>query len=94
MGSVRHLISPNQWRLAAVGEMDRTAVIGTCLAFALVHPQRLVSLVWAGLIAWLLIRTKSLGACIVAHATTNLLLAAYVLVMALVMGRRSEWYFW
>lgn len=90
----RSLASPNNWRLAAVGEADRTAVIGTCLAFALVHPQRVVSVLWAALIAWLLIRTQSLGACIVAHATTNLLLAAYVLTAALAMGHRGEWYFW
>ena len=90
----RYLIAPNNWRLASVGEWDRTAVIGTCLAFALVHPQRLVSLVWAGLIAWLLLRTKSLGACIVAHAVTNLLLAAYVLIMTLALGNAGEWYFW
>ena len=31
-------------------------------------------------VAWLLIRTRSLGACIVAHAVTNLLLGIYVLV--------------
>jgi hypothetical protein len=90
----RYLISPNNWRLAAVGEWETTAVVGTCLAFALVHPQRLVSVVWAALIAWLLVRTKSLGACIVAHAVTNLLLAIYVLVMTLALGRTSEWYFW
>jgi hypothetical protein len=35
----------------------------------------------------LLVHTKSLGACIVAHATTNLLLAAYVLYTRL-------WHLW
>lgn len=90
----RNLIAPSNWRLAPVGEPDRTAIIVTCIAFALVHPQRLVSVVWAALIAWLLVRTRSLGACIVAHATTNLLLAAYVLLMTLAFGRTSEWYFW
>ena len=90
----RSFISPNNWRLAALGEPDRAAVVLTCLAFALVHPQRLVSVIWAALIAWLLIRTRSLGACIVAHAVTNALLAGYVLVAALAYGRASEWYFW
>ncbi len=90
----RYFISPNNWRLAAIGEPDKLAIFGTCAAFALVHPQRLVSLVWALLIAWLLVRTRSIGACIVAHAVTNLLLAIYVLVMALALGRAGEWYFW
>lgn len=90
----RSIAAPRNWRLAAIGEPDRLAIIVTCVAFSLVHPQRLVSIVWAALLAWLLIRTRSLGACIVAHAVTNLLLAVYVLVAALVMGWTSEWYFW
>ena len=90
----RSIAAPSNWRLAAIGEPDRFALIFTCLAFSLVHPQRLVSIAWAAVIAWLLIRTRSLGACIVAHAVTNLLLAAYVLLATLAMGRTSEWYFW
>ncbi len=90
----RNILSPNNWRLAAIGEPDKIALAGTSLAFALVHPQRLVSVVWALLIAWLLVRTRSIGACIVAHAVTNLLLAAYVLIAALALGYESEWYFW
>ena len=39
------------------------------------------------MISWLLVRTKSLGACIVAHAVTNLLLGIYVLWA-------KDWYFW
>ncbi len=90
----RNIISPNNWRLAAIGEPDKIAFIGTCVAFSLVHPQRLVSLVWALLIAWLLVRTRSIGACIVAHAVTNLLLALYVLIATRALGQTSEWYFW
>ena len=90
----RSIISPNNWRLAVIGEPDKIAFMGTSLAFALVHPQRLVSVVWALMIAWLLVRTRSVGACIVAHAVTNLLLAAYVLIAALGLGQEGEWYFW
>jgi len=39
------------------------------------------------MVAGLLIYTKSLGACIIAHATTNLLLALYVL-------KTHDWSFW
>ena len=90
----RSLIAPNKWRLAKIGEPELVGWLGTSLAFSLVHPQRLVSVLWALLIAWLLLRTKSIGACIVAHGVTNLLLAIYVLVMTLGLGRASEWYFW
>ena len=45
------------------------------------------------LIAALLWKTRSLGACIVAHATTNFLLGAYVLI-AWYVFKKDEWYFW
>ena len=39
------------------------------------------------MIGALLVYTKSLGACIIAHAVTNLLLALYVL-------KTHDWAFW
>ena len=46
------------------------------LIFAVVHGNWwLTAIVWALMISLLLAYTKSLGACIIAHATTNLLLA-------------------
>lgn len=90
----RSFAAPNNWRLAKVGEYDHLAFWGTSVAFAAVHPQWLISIAWALLVAWLVVRTKSLGAAIVAHAVTNLLLGIYVLVMTLVLGYESEWYFW
>jgi hypothetical protein len=39
------------------------------------------------MIAVLLVRTKSIGACIIAHGVTNFLLGLYVL-------RTHEWFFW
>jgi membrane protease YdiL (CAAX protease family) len=47
----------------------------------------LTSIVWALMIAALLVYTKSIGACIIAHGVTNLLLALYVL-------RTRDWAFW
>ena len=89
----RSIASPNDFRLQGVGEYDRTAFWGVPLAFAVVHPQWLTAIVWALLVGWLLLRTKSIGACIVAHATTNFLLGAYVLVSWYGFGR-DEWFFW
>ena len=89
----RTVAAPNDYRLVAVGEYDRAAFWLVPLAFALVHPQWLLAVVWGLLIAWLLVRTKSLGACVVAHATTNFLLGLYVLVAWYGFGR-DEWYFW
>ncbi|HEX8323641.1 MAG TPA: CAAX prenyl protease-related protein [Tepidisphaeraceae bacterium] len=89
----RTIASPNDYRLQHVGEYDKTAFWGVPLAFAVVHPQWLTAIVWALLVGWLLWKTKSIGACIVAHATTNFLLGAYVLIAWYGFGR-DEWFFW
>lgn len=90
----RGIYSPNNYRLARVGEPDMTAFIATSLAFAVVHPQRLIAVVYGLLMAALLVRTKSLGAVIVAHAVTNLLLGVYVMIAGPMFGMHNEWYFW
>ena len=66
----------------------------------LLHALVITSIVWALLIAWLLVRTKSLGACIVAHATTNLLLGLWILAtwklipLDKVPFGTPHWFFW
>lgn len=98
------------WRTAAtpngdfanepVGRYEAKAFWLVPLAFAFVHVQFLTAIVWGLLIAWLLVRTKSLGACIVAHATTNLLLGLWILATwkAIPADRVPfgvpHWFFW
>jgi CAAX prenyl protease-like protein len=84
----RTILAPNDFKLAAVGEWDWKAFLGVSLAFATVHGNWwLTAIVWALMIAALLVYTKSLGACIIAHAVTNLLLGTYVLAY-------RDWAFW
>lgn len=84
----RRAVAPNDFKLAEVGEWDWRALVVVSLFFATVHGNWwLTSIVWGLMIGGLLAYTKSLGACIVMHATTNLLLAAYVL-------RTGDWAFW
>jgi uncharacterized protein len=84
----RTILAPNDFKLAAVGEWAWAPFIVVCAAFATVHGNWwLTAIGWAAMVGALLVYTKSLGACIVAHATTNLLLAFYVL-------RFHEWSFW
>jgi uncharacterized protein len=84
----RQIISPNDFKLARVGEWGWAPFLGTAAAFALVHGHWWpTAVVWGLMVAALLVYTKSLGACIVAHAVTNLLLAAYVL-------KWRDWSFW
>jgi CAAX prenyl protease-like protein len=76
----RSIIAPNDFKLAAVGEWDWKAFVIVPIIFAVVHGNWwLTAIVWAFMIGGLLAYTKSLGACIIAHATTNLLLGLYVL---------------
>ena len=76
----RTVLAPNDYKLAAVGEFAWPPVLIVTAAFATVHGNWWpTAVVWGGMIAALLVYTKSLGACIVAHATTNLLLAVWVL---------------
>jgi CAAX prenyl protease-like protein len=84
----RYLSAPNDFKLAAVGEKDWRSFLIVSLAFATVHGNwGLTAIVWAMMIGWLLITTRSLGACIIAHAVTNLLLAGYVL-------KTNDWSLW
>jgi len=84
----RTVAAPANFRLARIGEWDRgIPLIVVTLAFCSVHPQWLTAIVWGLLIGALLIYTRSLGACIVMHAVTNLLLGAYVLWT-------GDWIFW
>lgn len=83
----RRFVSPDDFRRAAVGQWSAVAFLGVAGAFCLVHPQWLTALVWGLMIGALLARTRSLGACIAMHATTNLLLGIYVLTT-----RQWEWW--
>lgn len=84
----RTMIAPNDFKLAKVGEWDWRAFAVVTIAFAFVHGNWwLTSIVWAAMVGALLVYTKSIGACIIAHAVTNLLLAIYVL-------RTEDWAFW
>ncbi len=84
----RQILAPKDFKLAQVGEWAWTPFLGVSVAFALVHGNWwLTSIVWGLMIGALLVYTKSLGACIVAHAVTNLLLGVYVL-------RTGDWAFW
>jgi CAAX prenyl protease-like protein len=84
----RTISAPNDFKMAAVGEWDPKAFFIVTAVFASVHMQMwITAFVWGAMIALLLVRTKSLGACIIAHGVTNLLLGVYVLYT-------HDWAFW
>jgi CAAX prenyl protease-like protein len=84
----RQILAPNDFKLAEVGEFDWVPFLLVPCFFSMVHGNWWpTAIVWALMVGTLLVYTKSLGACIVAHAVTNLLLAVYVL-------KTGDWAFW
>jgi CAAX prenyl protease-like protein len=84
----RQIISPNDFKLAKVGEFEWPAFLIVVGAFCLVHGSWWpTAIVWGLMVGGLLVYTKSLGACIIMHAVTNLLLAIYVL-------KYQAWHLW
>jgi len=84
----RTVAAPNDFKLATVGEPDWRAFVIVPIIFASVHGiWGPTAVVWAFMIGGLLVRTHSLGACVVMHGVTNLLLGLYVI-------RTHEWAFW
>jgi len=84
----RQILAPNDFKLAQVGEWSLGTFLIVAAAFATVHGNWWpTAIVWALLIGAMLVYTKSLGSCIIAHAVCNLLLAVYVLIY-------HDWSFW
>jgi CAAX prenyl protease-like protein len=84
----RTLLAPNDFKLAQVGEWDlRVFVLVAVIFGAGVHLEWMTAIVCGLIYGALLVRTRSLGACIIAHGVTNFLLGAYVLYS-------HQWFFW
>jgi CAAX prenyl protease-like protein len=84
----RTILAPNDFKLAAVGEWAPAPFLIVAAAFATVHGNWwLTAIGWGLMIGTLLVKTRSLGACIIMHGVTNLLLAGYVLWT-------KDWSFW
>jgi CAAX prenyl protease-like protein len=84
----RTIAAPADFKLAKIGEWESgIPLILVTLLFCSVHVEWMTAIVWGLMIGGLLIYTRSLGACIVMHATTNFLLGAYVLYS-------HDWRFW
>lgn len=86
----RYLINPDRsFRKTPFGTHSWKAYFLTTIFFTIVHHpvDYLACLIFGSLIYWISIRTKSLTACVVAHAQANLLLGLYTL-------QTEKWGFW
>ena len=75
---LRRLSDPEKWAKLSVERFTPAAALIVSGVFALAHPEWLAALVYSLGLCGLLRATKSLAACVTAHAVTNLLLGIYV----------------
>ncbi len=83
---LRWWIDP-RWQRVPVGTATWSSCAGVTLLFALAHPEWLAAAVYCLLLNFLLYWRRDLWLCVVAHATSNLLLAGYVLMT-------GAWHLW
>ncbi|MCG3149069.1 MAG: hypothetical protein PCFJNLEI_02527 [Verrucomicrobiae bacterium] len=83
---IRWLVSED-FRSVPVGTYTWTSFAFTTVLFGLEHDQWLAGLFCGALYNWLLYRTRSVWACVIAHAVSNAALAGWVLA-------RGDWKFW
>ena len=80
-------VDNEDFRAVPVGQFSWRAFAITVALFGAEHNQWLAGLLCGALYNWLLRRTRSVTACVLAHAVSNAVLAAWVLA-------RGDWKFW
>ena len=76
---LRYPINP-RFTEVSFGTYTHLAFWGSALFFSLSHPEWIVALAYGVLLNLVLLKTRNLLACIVAHGVSNLLLTVYVLI--------------
>lgn len=86
-GFVMRFFVERDWWKVPFGDVTKAAIIAGTVVPMLMHPAELLAAaVWFSLVTWLMIRTRNIWDCVVAHAVTNGLLGVYVLIS-------GDWYF-
>ena len=75
---MRWIINPD-WEKQPIGQFTPASFLWITLLFTLAHPEWFAAAIYCMLINLLLYWKKDLWNCVVAHATSNLLLGIYVL---------------
>ncbi len=80
-------ISEEYYKRVPIGYYCKKAFLIALAIYTVAHPWWLVAIIWGGLTFWLYYYKKNLMLCVAAHATSNLLLALYVL-------KTGNYYLW
>jgi hypothetical protein len=83
---LRWMIDP-EWQRVPLGSYSLNSCLIVVVLFTLAHPEWLAAALYCLLLNGLLYWRKDLWQCVVAHATSNLLLAIYVLAT-------GNWWLW
>jgi len=79
-GFLMRFVIHDNWHQIPFGTVNKLAVIVGTGVPMLMHPAELfAALVWFSMVTWLMVRTRNIWDCVVAHAVTNLLLGVYVI---------------
>ena len=78
-GFLMRFVMQADWWEVPFGKVNAAALLAGTLVPMLMHPAELfAAAVWFLLVTWLMVRTKNIWDCVVAHGITNLLLGVYV----------------
>jgi len=78
-GFVMRLVIHENWPAVPFGTVNAAAIAAGTFVPMLMHPGELIAAgVWFSLVTLLMIRTRNIWDCVVAHGVTNLLLGVYV----------------
>jgi CAAX prenyl protease-like protein len=80
-GFLMRFVVHEKWWQVPFGAVTRTAlIVGTAVPM-LMHPGELfAAFVWFSLVSWLMVHTRNIWDCVVAHGVTNFLLGVYVVM--------------
>ena len=75
---MRYVVQDQWWKVPFGSPHWGGIALATVAAMAMHPAEMFAELVWFSLVTWLMLRTRNIWDCVVAHGTTNLLLGLYV----------------
>ena len=80
-GFLMRFVVHDEWWQVPFGTATRSALLAGTAVPMLMHPgELLAAFVWFSLVSWLMVRTRNIWDCVVAHGVTNFLLGVYVVM--------------
>ncbi|MBN2579103.1 MAG: CAAX prenyl protease-related protein [Pirellulales bacterium] len=80
-GFVMRFVVNADWWTVPFGRVTATAAVVATAYGVLAHPAELLAAaVWFSLVTWLMVKTRNIWDCVMAHAVTNFLMGVYVVV--------------